>query len=107
MDRLLRSSQANSGQANYPPDTVRLPEKAVIEIVSVVYVNGYKLEITFNDGHVQVVDFEPFLRGSLNPLIRKYLDPVQFQQFTVENGDLQWNDYDLCFPIADLYENRL
>jgi hypothetical protein len=84
-----------------------LPEKAVIEIVSVVYVNGYKLEITFNDDHVQVVDFEPFLRGSLNPLIRKYLDPVQFQQFTVENGDLQWNDFDLCFPIADLYENRL
>jgi hypothetical protein len=22
------------------------------------------------------------------------------------SGDLEWNDYDLCFPIADLYENK-
>ena len=22
-------------------------------------------------------------------------------------GDLFWDDYDLCFPIADLYEGRI
>ena len=21
--------------------------------------------------------------------------------------ELKWNDYDLCFPVADLYENRI
>ncbi|MBX2998392.1 MAG: DUF2442 domain-containing protein [Caldilineaceae bacterium] len=107
MDRLLRSSQTHSGQADYAPAAVRLSEGAVVEIVSVAYLNGYKLQIWFNDGHIQIVDFEPFLQSSLNPLIRKYLDPVLFQQFSVEDGDLQWNDYDLCFPIADLYENDL
>jgi hypothetical protein len=79
----------------------------MIAVYSATHLNGYKLQIAFNDGHVQVVDFEPFLQNSLNPLIRKYLDPVLFQQFSLENGDLQWNDYDLCFPIADLYENCL
>jgi hypothetical protein len=79
----------------------------VVEIVSAKYSGEYKVQISFNDGHVQIVDFEPFLRSSLNPLIRKYLDPVLFEQFSVEGGDLQWNDYDLCFPIADLYENNL
>jgi hypothetical protein len=45
------------------------------------------------------------LSESLNPLIRKYLDLNEFKKFELDNGDLQWNDYDLCFPIADLYEN--
>jgi hypothetical protein len=107
MDRLLRSTQTNSGQANYAPVAVKLPEGAVVEIVSAVYLGGYKLQISFNDDHVQIVDFEPFMQSSLNPLIRKYLDPVLFQQFSIEAGDLHWNDYDLCFPIADLYENNL
>jgi hypothetical protein len=79
----------------------------LIEIISAVYLGGYQLQISFNDGHVQIVDFEPFLKSSLNPLIRKYLDPLLFQQFSIEAGDLHWNDYDLCFPIADLYENNL
>jgi hypothetical protein len=106
-NRLLRSSQTDSGQANYAPVAVRLAEGAVVEIVSAAFLNGYQLQITFSDGHIQAVDFEPFLQSSLNPLIRKYLDPELFQQFSIENGDLQWNDYDLCFPIADLYENNL
>lgn len=55
----------------------------------------------------QVVDFQPFLSQSLNPLIRKYLAPEEFAKFEIDEGDLEWNDYDLCFPIADLYGNRI
>jgi len=40
-------------------------------------------------------------------MIRAYLDPEKFKQFAVEYGDLHWNDYDLCFSIADLYEGRI
>jgi hypothetical protein len=63
--------------------------------------------LIFNDNTNQVVDFYPFLSNSLNPLIRKYLDFDDFKKFHVDNGDLEWNDYDLCFPIADLHENNI
>ena len=40
-------------------------------------------------------------------MIKKYLNPDEFKKFTIEYGDLTWNDYDLCFPIADLYEGKI
>ncbi len=107
MDRLFRSSQTDSTGADHAENSVRLPEDAIVDVIEAEYLEGYKLRISFSDGMTQTVDFEPFLRSSLNPLIRKYLDPDLFRQFTVEYGDLLWNDYDLCFPVADLYENRL
>jgi len=55
----------------------------------------------------RIVDFGPFLQKSLNPMIRKYLKLDNFKNFTVEYGDLFWHDYDLCFPIADLYDGRI
>ena len=84
-----------------------LAENAVIEVEKVAYVDGYKLRVKFSDGNERIVDFGPFLENALNPLIRKYLDLDKFKNFTVEYGDLFWNDYDLCFPIADLYEGRI
>ena len=79
----------------------------VILIEKVKHVGDYKLELIFNDNINHIVDFYPFLSKSLNPLIRKYLKPDEFSKFEIDEGDLEWNDYDLCFPIADLYENRI
>lgn len=84
-----------------------LPEGAVINLRTAEYAGGYKLYLVFNDDKKRIVDFEPFLSHSLNPMIRKYLNPDIFGTFRVEYGDLVWNDYDLCFPIADLYEGRI
>ena len=81
-----------------------LSDGAIVEITSAEYVADYKLRLRFSDGKERLVDFEPFLRDSLNPMIRVYLDLEKFKHFTVEYGDLHWNDYDLCFSIADLYE---
>jgi len=36
-----------------------------------------------------------------------WLHPARFATFRLEYGELVWGDYDLCFPIADLYHNRL
>jgi len=33
------------------------------------------------------------------------LDLELFMSFELSDGDLIWNDYDLVFPIIDLYEN--
>ena len=84
-----------------------LSEDAVIEIQSAEYRADYKLWLQFSDDQERLVDFEPFLRRSRNPMIRAYLDVEKFKQFSLVYGDLQWNDYDLCFPIADLYEGRI
>jgi len=84
-----------------------ITEGQIVTIKKVEYSGGYKLSLLFNDNTKQTVDFYPFLANSLNPLIRKYLDLNEFKKFKLEAGDLQWNDYGLCFPIADLYENNI
>ena len=55
----------------------------------------------------KLFDFEPFLAASAHPAIRAYLDPDRFATCRIEHGDLVWGDYDLCFPIVDLYLNRI
>ena len=84
-----------------------ISEEQVLRIKKIKHVGDYKLKLSFNDGNEQVVDFNPFLSSSLNSLIRKYLSREEFMKFELDNGDLEWNDYDLCFPIADLYENNV
>lgn len=71
------------------------------------YINEYKLELEFNDGKIQVVDFAPFLNSSKHPEIREYLDVEKFKQFSIVDGDLDWGDFDLTFPIWDLYNNKI
>ena len=78
-----------------------------IAIVDVEQIASYCLRLTFDDATVQAVDFLPFLSSSHHPAIRAYLDPEHFASFRLEYGDLLWGDFELCFPIADLYENRL
>ncbi|HEY8668402.1 MAG TPA: DUF2442 domain-containing protein [Tepidisphaeraceae bacterium] len=84
-----------------------LPEDAVIFLERAEHVGDFKLRLTFNDATQRIVDFAPFLRQSHNPLIQAYLDSAAFARFTVKDGDLIWDDYDLCFPIADLYDGRV
>lgn len=76
-------------------------------IASVEHIGEYALRLSFDDGIVQTVDFKPFLSLSRHPDIRAYLDPVRFASYRIKYGELVWGDYDLCFPIADLYQNRL
>lgn len=79
----------------------------IINIVAATQVGDCKLRLEFDDGAVQVVDFKPFLQRSLHPEIRAYLDDKRFSEFRLEHGELIWGDYDLCFPIMDLYTNQI
>ena len=107
MDRLLRASQSHITREDYPQDLMVLAEDAVIDIKTAVYIEGYKLRLLFSDNKERVVDFAPFLHDARNPAVWKYRQLNDFKNFTVAYGDLFWNDYDLCFPIADLYEGQL
>ncbi len=80
----------------------RMPK--VVQIKAVRHVSAYRLGIRFDDGHESTVDFGPFLKASPHPAIRAYLDAERFKSFTLEDGMLHWNDFDLVFPMAELYE---
>lgn len=81
-------------------------ENQLIIIENAQYVDSYKIRLLFNDHTVQTIDFENFILSSNNPHIAKYSNLELFKSFSITDGDLEWNDYDLCFPIADLYENK-
>ncbi len=76
-----------------------------IEVTRAVYLNNYKIDLLFSDNKTQIIDFKAFLENAQNPTTRKYLDINLFKDFKIEFGDLIWNDYELCFPVIDLYEN--
>ena len=81
-------------------------ENQIITIEKAEYVGDYRIRLVFNDETVQTIDFENFILSSNNPHIAKYSDLAIFKNFSITDGDLEWNDYDLCFSIADLYENQ-
>ena len=73
-----------------------------LKIDSAKYLSDYAIRIIFNDGNERLVDFKSFLSKSLHPSIKKYLDESKFSSFSLTDGNLNWNDYDLIFPISDL-----
>ena len=79
----------------------------IINITQANYLGGYSIELEFGDRTRQKVNFEPFLKKTLHPEIRAYLNQDKFTQFRVEYGDLVWGDYELCFPVKDLYANQI
>jgi len=78
-----------------------IPE--ILNITDTVYLDGYRIRLLFDDATTREVDFGPFLNASLQPDIRKWLDQTAFRSFRLEYGELVWGDYELSFPIADLY----
>ena len=74
-----------------------------LEVTEAKYVSGYNLLLTFNDGAVRVVDFGPFLAKARNPDTTDYRDLKRFKSFRIKDGDLVWGDYQMIFPIMDLY----
>ena len=79
----------------------------VITIANAEYIGDYKIRFLFSDGSEKDIDFETFLSNSRNPMTRKYLEKSLFRHFHLEHGDIVWNDYELCFPIWDLYEGKI
>jgi hypothetical protein len=78
-----------------------------LKIESAKYLNDYAIRIKFSDGIERLVDFKPFLSQSLHPSVKKYLDEKKFSKFTLIDGNLNWNNYDLIFPLNDLYNGRI
>ena len=79
----------------------------VISIDKATHLEQYKIHFLFSDGIEKTIDFENFLVKARNPMTKKYLDNTLFRSFTIEYGDISWNDFEMCFPIWDLHEGKV
>ena len=81
--------------------------KKYLSIEKAEYLNDYKIFLRFNDGKEVIVDFEQFITKSQHPDIKKYRELKLFKKFKLEYGEIEWNNYDLVFPIYDLYQQKI
>jgi len=79
----------------------------VCSITEAKYLGDYRIALVFSDGMRRIIDFGPFLTNARNPMTKKYLDKNLFKSFTLLNGDIMWNDFELCFPIWNLHEGNI
>ena len=86
---------------------MKTPGSIYLEITEAKYVLAYKIRLKFNDGTARVVDFEPFLRKATNPDLTQYRQLRKFKSFRLHYGDLMWGDYEMIFPITDLYRGQI
>jgi hypothetical protein len=78
-----------------------------INITAAEYLSGYVLRVRFDDGTVREIDFAPFLCKSQHPDIKKYRRLSGFKRFKIEGGNLMWGDYEMIFPVIDLYRGSI
>lgn len=79
----------------------------VISIQKAEYKGDYKINFLFSDGVEKSIDFSMFLKNAKNPMTKKYLDKKLFQSYSLEFGDINWNDFEMCFPLWDLHEGKI
>ncbi len=76
----------------------------IVSIQKANYLGEYKIDFLFSDGVKQTIDFSRFLEKARNPMTKKYLDKMLFKSYSIEHGDILWNEYEMCFPVWDLHE---
>ena len=79
----------------------------VIAVKSAHYKTAYVISIEFTDGTAKDVDFESFLLNAKHTGGKKYIDNKEFQRFEIIDGNLNWGDYDMIFPVMDLYKSNV
>lgn len=79
-----------------------------ISVSKAAYVDGYRVELVFNDSKKRVVDFGNFLNTHSHPQYNKYKKPENFKKFKIENGNIVWGkNWDMIFPVFDLYQGKI
>jgi len=77
-----------------------------MKVINAKYLNDYKVELLFDDKKKQLIDFLPAMKS--NPVCKKYLDPIEFKKFKIEDGNIVWGkNWDMIFTIESLYYNTL
>jgi len=83
-------------------------EQVPLNVVSAKYKNNYIVELVFSDDSKKSVRFGSFLRKSMHPIIRSYLNENRFKKFYIDNGNIVWGkNWDLVFPIEQLHSGKI
>jgi hypothetical protein len=86
--------------------TLKSPTE-LLEVTKATYLGDFVIRITFSDGTEKAVDFKSFLHGNRHPIYEKYLHERQFKEFRLVHGNLNWNDFEMIFPIEQLYRGKI
>ena len=79
-----------------------------IRVKKAIYLNDYRIAISFNNGKQTTVDFKPFLDTINNGFLKKYKNTEHFKKFNIEDGNVVWGkDWDLIFPVTQLYSGHI
>jgi len=79
----------------------------IIKLVDANYLNNYVVELLFDDGVVQQIDFGHFLHNHPHPQHNKYKELRNFKKFKIERNNLVWGkNWDLEFDLWNLYNGR-
>ena len=79
-----------------------------IQVEKAKYIDGYKVEIVFNDKTIKIVDFGNFILKNPHPTNDKYRDIQKFKKFKIEAGNIVWGDnWDLIFPVSQIYRGKI
>jgi Protein of unknown function (DUF2442) len=92
---------------NFIDETHPIEESEIIEITKAEYVGDFRLRLNFRGGRRRTVDFAPFLFHHPHPTIVKYQKPERFKKFKIVYGNLNWNNYEMIFPLEELYEGKI
>ena len=76
-----------------------------MKIINVKYLNGYKLEVLFDNKELKIADFEPFLKKAKNPSIKENLEPSKFKTVAIDTGFLSWNDGEMEISAESVYKD--
>jgi len=76
---------------------------SILKVVKAEYLNGYRLQLTFNNGESRVVDFVPLMQKGI---CRKLQDMDYFRSFTLDPFTVDWNN-EIGFAPEFLYEHGI
>ena len=82
-------------------------KRVYINIIKAKYLDGYKVELQFDDNTVRQIDFGVFLKNHPHPQHNKYRELRNFRKFKIDGGNIVWGkNWDLCFNPRKLYEGE-
>ena len=76
-------------------------------VKSAKHIKSHILEVEFSDGESRLIDFSPFIFSAGHPDYDRYKSEAGFLNFKIEDGNLNWDDYTMIFPVEDLYTGKL
>lgn len=79
-----------------------------LSVIGAKHIKDTCIEVVFNDGKKNIIDFSKFFDTHHHPQYNKYRKEENFKKFKIENGNIVWGkDWDMIFPVDELYQGKI